>query len=96
MHSGYFPSKPFNIYKGPESPKRKQRGHQTIDEKINMIYDVVVGKEKLSDVAMKYHQTKGYVSVVLALVRKNRELLRELIAKRDHMLMKQSVVQKVI
>ena len=52
MHKGYFiVKKEENIFQGPKTPKRYQKGHQTLDDKINMIYDVLIKKEKLADVA---------------------------------------------
>ena len=61
-----------------------------------MIYDVVVGKEKVAVVAKRYCRTQGFVSNLVSKMKKNPELLRELIDKRDQRVMKQSVVQKVI
>ena len=52
MHSGYFPkTKEENLYKEPHLTKRQKWRRFTIDDKVNLLYDVIVGKEKVIDVA---------------------------------------------
>jgi hypothetical protein len=55
MHKGFFPAKKsVNICKEFKK-KRYMRGHLTLDEKINMIYDALVKLEPIEYVAAKYH-----------------------------------------
>ena len=61
-----------------------------------MIYDVVVGKEKLAEVAKRYGRSHGYISNVVKKLRKNKELLREHIEKREQFVLKESMVREVI
>ena len=97
MHSGYFQKpKEANICKGLYLTKRQRWQKFTMDDKVNLIYDVIVAKEKVVVVAKRYCRTQGYVSSLVTKMKKNNELLRQLIDKRDQQLMRQSVVQKVI
>ena len=97
MHNGYF-SKPkeANICKHPYLTKRQRWRNFTLDDKVNMVHDVIIRKEKVVDVAKRYCRTQGFVSSFISKIKKNNGLLHQLIDKRDQSLMKQSVVQKVI
>ena len=44
---------------------------------------------KIADVAKQYCRTQGYVSALVTKIKKNKELLRELIEKRDLSLLKE-------
>ena len=48
-----------------------------------MAHDIIVGKEKVKDVSMKYCRTQGFVSSFISKIKKNNNLLRELVDKRD-------------
>ena len=50
-----------------------------LDDKIKVVYEVVVSKAKVADVAKKYYRTASYISKLIKKVRSNNELLRELI-----------------
>ena len=63
-----------------------------MDDKINMLYDVIIGKEKLKDVSKRYHRTMGYISNLVTRIKKNKDLLHSIIDKRDQNLMKEQVV----
>ena len=93
MHKGYFPlPKEENIYKEVK-PTKKQRWREiTLEDKINMVYDVIIGKEKVVDVVKRFSRTQGYISNIVSRMKKNNELFRELIDKRDQRIMKQSIV----
>ena len=84
MHNGYFPTtKKENICKAKYMSK-KQRWHEfSLDDKVNLIHDVIVGKEKIEVVAKRYFRTKGFVSNLITKMKKNPNLLRELIDNRD-------------
>ena len=84
MHNGYFKKeKEDNIYKAIYMSK-KQRWHQfTLEDRVNMIHDVVIGKEKVAEVAKRYFRTPGFVSNLVTKMKKNPNLLRELIDRRD-------------
>ena len=63
---------------------KKQHWFQfTLDDKVNLLYDVLIGQEKVSGVAKRYCRTKIYVSHLVTRIMKNRNLLTELIEKRD-------------
>ena len=66
MHKGYFSRcniKRANVCKESRRHIKTLSGHQTVEEKINMLHDVVVGKEKQEDVAKKYKQKTSYVAL---------------------------------
>ena len=54
-----------------------------MNDKIRAIFEVVVNKTKLSDVAKKFNRTEVYIGQLVKKARANKELLRELIDKRD-------------
>ena len=54
-----------------------------------MLHEVIIGKEKLADVASKYHRSIGHISNLVKAFKKNSELLHELIERRDQQLLKQ-------
>ena len=84
MHNGYFQKpKETNICKGPHQTKRQHWKKFSLDDKVNLIHDVIIAKEKVEVVAKKYCRTKGYVSCLVTKIKKNKELLRHLIDKRD-------------
>ena len=49
-------------------------------------------KEQLTEVSKRYSRSIGYISYTVKAYKKNNELLRELIEKRDQQLLKESVV----
>ena len=61
-----------------------------------MLHDVIIGKEKLAEVSKRYCRSQGYISSLVGRLRKNNNLLGEMISTRDEKLMKQNVIQKVI
>ena len=66
MHKGYFlKAKEQNIFKVPHQTKQQRWADFTIDKKVAMVYDVVVSKEKVTDVAKKYNRSKGWVSTMV-------------------------------
>ena len=40
-----------------------------------MVHDVIIGKEKVLDVAKRYARSQGYVSNLVSKMKKNHELL---------------------
>ena len=60
------------------------------------MHDVIIGGEKLADVSKRYCRTKGYISALVGRLRKNSNLLGEMISKREEKLMKLTVMKKVI
>ena len=50
-----------------------------------MIYDVIVGKCKLAEAAKKWRQKIGYVANVMSKLKKNKEMINEIIEKRDRL-----------
>ena len=61
-----------------------------------LVYDVVVRKEKLKDVAKRYNRTPGHISNFIRKVKRNHKLLQDMIARRDDQLQKEKKVQRVI
>ena len=84
MHqSSERPQKKENIFKVPHKTK-KQRWHCfSLEDKVNLVHDVVVGKMKLVDVAEKYCRTSGHVSNFIKKIKSKPNLLREMIAKHE-------------
>ena len=72
-----------NIWSTKKQSKFQQWQSFSLDDKIKAIYDVVIGKAKLVDVAKKYHRSVSYISKLIKKVRSNNELLKELIQKQD-------------
>ena len=85
MHTAVEPrtAKTDNIW----SPRRQSKFQRwqsfNLDDKIKVVYEVVVSKAKVADVAKKYHRTASYISKLIKKVRSNNELLRELIQKQE-------------
>lgn len=46
-----------------------------MDDKVSMIHDVIVGKEKLVEVSKRYHRSIGYISNLVKKMKNNRSLL---------------------
>ena len=72
-----------NIWDKKKQSKFKKWQSFSLDDKIKVIYEVVIGKAKQADVAKKYHQTQVYVSQLVKKVQFNKNLLRELINKHE-------------
>jgi hypothetical protein len=68
--------------------KRQRWQAFTLDDKVSMMHDVIVGKEKLADVSKRYHRSQGYISSLVKKLKKKRDLLQEMIEKRDQALEK--------
>ena len=76
--------------------KKQKWSSFTLDDKISVIHDVVIRKEKLADVAIRYHRTQGYISNLVKKMKLNRNVLQELMEKREEQLRKEKMVQEVI
>jgi len=64
MHKGgYFPkAKPDNIWKSQHKTK-KQRWHSfTLDDKVSVLYDVIIKKQKHSEVAKVYSRSRSHIT----------------------------------
>ena len=85
-----------NIFKQPHFTKREMWHNLTLDDKINIVHDVLVIKRPLHEVAKKYHRSSGYLCNFLKKFRKKRSLLREMMDQRDQLVIKEEVVQEVI
>ena len=48
-----------------------------------MMHDVIVLKKKLQDVAKKYSRSQSWISRLVTKLRNNRNLIEELLAKRE-------------
>jgi len=48
-----------------------------------MIYDIIIGKYKYKEAAKKYRQKISYVGNVMNKLKKNKEMINEIIEKRD-------------
>ena len=51
-----------NIWSMKKESKFKKWQSFSLDDKIKVIYEIVIGKAKQADVAKKYHRTQVYVS----------------------------------
>jgi len=97
MHMGYFRApKSENIFFQPILTKRQSWSSFTLDDKINIVHDVLILKRPQKEVAKKYFRTEGYVSGLVGRVRKKRDALREMIDKRDQTIANEETVQDVI
>ena len=97
MHMGYFRApKSENIYYVPQLSKRESWSSFTLDDKINVVHDVLILKRPQKEVAKKYFRTEGYISQLVGRVRKKSDWLREMIDKRDQTIAKEETVQDVI
>ena len=70
-----------NIWSKKKKSKFQKWQSFSLDDKIKVIHEIVIGKAKLADVAKKYHRTQGYLSHLVKKVQSNKQLLRELIDK---------------
>ena len=61
-----------------------------------MVYDVVVKKLKLVDVAKRYHRSQAYISSIVKRASLNEDYLRDLIAEQDEKITKSDTVRRVI
>lgn len=48
-----------------------------------MVHDVIIGKEKMIDVAKKYGRSIGWVSIVVKRLKNNRHVFQEMIEKHE-------------
>ena len=97
MHMGYFRQpKLENIFKEVRLTKRESWSSFTLDDKINMVHDVLILKRPQKEIAKKYFRTEAYVSQTVRLVRNKRNILREMIDKRDQTIANEETVQDVI
>jgi transposase len=97
MHLGYFREpKKDNEYHRPQLSKKEKWYDLSLDNKIDIIHEVLILKRPQQDVAKKYYRTAGYVSRFVKRFRQNRKLLREMIDQRDQAVAKAEVVQEVI
>jgi hypothetical protein len=97
MHMGYFRQpKVENVCYTPTLTKRERWSNLTLNDKIDIVHEVLVLKHPQHEVAKKYCRTDGYISSFLRKFRENRNLLREMMDQRDQALVKVEVVQEVI
>ena len=84
MHqSGSRKNKVENMFKVPHQTKSQRRDNFTLDKKVSLIHDVLIGKNKLDDARKKYGITRGYANQLVLKFKWNPTLLRELIDKHD-------------
>ena len=94
---GYFKQpKQENIFKEVRLTKRESWSSFTLDDKINMVHDVLILKRPQKEIAKKYFRTEAYVSQTVRKVRIKRNILREMIDKRDQTIANEETVQDVI
>jgi hypothetical protein len=63
MHLGYFREpKKENEYHQPQLNKKEKWYDLSLDNKIDIIHEVLILKRPQQDVAKKYYRTAGYVS----------------------------------
>ena len=75
-----------NIWSQPETTAHRRGRMLTLDDKINIIYGVVVSREHQADVAKRYRRSQAYVSQLVKKAQSNKELLRKLIDKQEQKL----------
>ena len=63
--------------------KRSRRSKMRLEEIIDMLYQVFVGKELMKDVAKMFRVTPALVSKYVAKARRNPEILSELVGARE-------------
>jgi hypothetical protein len=79
MHMGYFRQpKMKNVCYKPTLSKRERWSMLTVDDKIDIVHEVLVLKHPQNEVAKKYCRSDGFISSFLRKFRKNRNLLREM------------------
>ena len=64
----------------------------TLDDKINIVHDILVIKRPQHEVAKKNFRSNGYISNFLKKFKKKRSLLREMMEMRDQLVIKEEVV----
>lgn len=97
MHKGYFQQpKADNICRESHLTKRESWHDFTLDDKINVVHEVLVEKRPLKVVAEKYFRTEGYVGRLVRRVRDNRALLREMIDVRDQAIATDATIKEVL
>ena len=83
MHSGYFPKeKDINPFNKLMVHKKLLRGKIPLDKKIDILYDVIIEKELVAEVAKRYRRNLGTVNMLVNKVKKNKEMLTNLVEKR--------------
>jgi hypothetical protein len=97
MHMGFFRKpKEENIFYPPVLSKRQRWSGLSLNDKIDIIHEVVVLKYPQHEVAKKYFRTSSFVSKFVKKFKDNRNLLREMVDKRDQAVVKEELVQEVI
>ena len=61
-----------------------------------MVYDVIVKKLKLVDVAKRHHRSQAYISTLVKRASLNEDYLQDLIAVQDEKISKADTVRRVI
>ena len=83
IHNGYFPKeKDINPFNKSIVHKKHLRGKIPLDEKIDILYDVIIEKELVAEVAKRYRRNVGTVNMLVNKVKKNKEMLTNLVEKR--------------
>ena len=68
----------------------------TMNDKIEIVHDCLVLRRPQNEIAKRYNLSTGYISNFLKKFKANRNLLREMIDKRDQEFAKVEAVQEVI
>ena len=67
MHKGYFKPKKVEKWYAPVVKSKAERWSDfSLDDKINMVHEIVILKRPLSETAKKYHRSPGYVSSLIS------------------------------
>jgi hypothetical protein len=83
IHSGYFQKKKdINPFNKLMVHKKLLRGKIPLDKKIDILYDVIIEKELVAEVAKRYRRNVGTVNILVNKVKKNKEMLTNLVEKR--------------
>ena len=92
MHNGYFKKpKQHNEFIAPRL-KLARNATLSLDDRIGIVHDVIVLLRPVHEVARKYFKTSGYISNLVEKARSNRNLLREMMDRRDEETNKQEIV----
>ena len=94
MHKGYFrKEKEQNIFKGQSIRKKTLQSPLSLDEKIKIVYDVVVAKQKVLDVSKKYCRKVSTITNLVSKMKRNKEMIREAIDKQEQILNKERITR---
>ena len=76
--------------------RSKRRGPLTLNEKIDVIYRVLIGFEKHSELARELRVTPNVIAQVVLKAKRNEKFLKEMLMKQDETIARRAMIKQTV